>query len=61
MEGNYNFCRKCCKKYNTSPFACMLSNGERSDAEIEVYGEKYNLCPECTYKLWRFLSGLDMI
>ena len=61
MEGNYKFCSRCHNKYDTSPFRCMLANGERADAEIEVYGEKYNLCQECAYKLWQFLSGLDMI
>lgn len=61
MEQNYRYCKRCDKRYNTSPFESMLSNGERSDSVIEIYGQRYNLCPECTYNLWQFVCKREHI
>lgn len=52
---NYKKCDRCGELYDVSPFACMLSNGERADSQIEIHGDKYDLCPKCTYKIWEFL------
>lgn len=54
-SNNYKKCDRCSKFYDVSPFACMLANGERADSKIEIYGEKYDLCPKCTYKIWKLL------
>lgn len=54
---NYKKCDRCDKLYNTSPFICMLSNGERADSQIEIHGDKYNLCPKCTYEILKFLNS----
>lgn len=53
---NYRFCKRCYKGYDVSPFASMLQNGESADSVIQVYGERYNLCPSCTFKLYKFLK-----
>ena len=55
----YEKCRRCNEAYDVSPFACMRANGERSDATVEVYGDKYNLCPKCTSKLYDFIHNLE--
>lgn len=52
----YKKCDRCGKIFDVSPFACMLGNGERADASIEIHGDKYDLCPKCTYKIWEFLN-----
>ena len=52
---NHKKCDRCSELYDTSSFACMLGNGERADAQIEIYGDKYDLCPKCTYETWKFL------
>lgn len=57
MELNsYKKCDMCDKIYDTSPFACMLGNGERADAQIEIHGDTYHLCPKCTYEIWKTLN-----
>lgn len=45
-------CDKCGMVYDTSPFTNMLGNGELDYSQIEIYGDKYDLCPGCTSKLW---------
>ena len=57
---NYARCDRCKKTFDKSPFACMCGDGERSDAEVEVYGAKYDLCPSCTWKLSQFLGGKEL-
>lgn len=52
----YKKCNKCGEIYNGSPFACMLGNGEQADSQIEIYGDKYDLCPKCTHKIWEFIT-----
>ena len=50
-------CDRCGTIYNTAPFANMLGNGERADSQIEINGDKYDLCPTCTNKIYMFLQN----
>lgn len=54
---NYRKCDKCRKLYDISPFANMLGNGELAYSKIEVFGDRYDLCPKCTNDLHKFLKG----
>ena len=48
-------CDLCGDIYDVTPFANMLGNGELAYTTIQVYENKYNLCPVCTYKLHNWL------
>ena len=52
---NHKQCNKCKIVYETSAFACMMANGERSDTSVEIYGNTYDLCPKCTAELYKFI------
>lgn len=49
-------CNKCGAKYMEGPFINMDSGGERTSSTVEIYGEFYDLCPECTAKLYDFIN-----
>lgn len=49
-------CDKCNKVFDTSGYACMSADGERTYSHVEVYGTEYDLCPSCTLKLMQFLE-----
>ena len=51
-SSNSRKCDKCGIDYDTSPFANMLGNGENAYSRIEIYGDKYDLCPKCTYEIY---------
>lgn len=53
---NYRKCDKCRKLYDISPFANMLGNGELAYSGVEVYGDRYDLCPKCMHELYEFLK-----
>ena len=50
-------CTICKKLYNTSPFANMSGDGELLYSHINIYGTNYNLCPKCTWELYKFLEA----
>lgn len=56
MLKNFRKCDKCGFVYDVSPFSNMLANGELAYSQIEIYGDKYDLCPECTDELWKLLK-----
>lgn len=53
---NHRKCDKCRRLYDISPFANMLGNGELAYSRIEIYGDKYDLCPKCTDEVYRLLK-----
>lgn len=44
-------CDKCNNRYDASPFVNMLGNGELAYSKIRLYGDEYNLCPNCTKEI----------
>lgn len=52
---NHRKCDKCGDLYDTSPFANMLGDGELAYSRIEIHGDKYDLCPKCTYEIYKLL------
>lgn len=53
---NHRKCDKCGEIYDTSPFANILGNGEFAYSKIEIYGDKYDLCPKCTDGIYQILK-----
>lgn len=59
MRGVINeirFLRKCDKRgelFDTPPFANMCVDGELAYSSIEIYGDRYDLCPKCTWKIYK--------
>ena len=49
-------CYKCHSSYDTGPFENMMGNGELAYSEINLYGDKYNLCPSCTKEIYVWLN-----
>lgn len=54
---NMKKCDKCGDVYDVSPFANMTGNGELAYSKIEIYGDKYDLCPKCTYKIYDWVRN----
>ena len=54
---NHKKCDLCHKFYDVSPFSNMMGNGVNAYSTIEVYGEKYDLCPYCTSQLEAWLKS----
>lgn len=54
---NHKKCDLCHKTYEVSPFANMNANGTYAYTTIEVYDEKYDLCPYCTSQLEAWLKS----
>ena len=54
---NLKYCDKCGDIYDISPFHNMLGNGEIAYSRIKVYGNDYDLCPQCTNKLYKFIKS----
>lgn len=58
MSNNfYKKCSRCKSVYGTGALADTLTDGQDANVSIEVYGKKYNLCPDCSYKLVLFLAN----
>lgn len=55
LLNKYRKCDKCGIIYNTNAFANMLGNGELAYSQIEIYGDKYDLCPGCTREIYKLL------
>lgn len=58
MTGKYETCSKCGTAYDISPFSNMCADGESAYSEIEIYGDKYNLCPRCTYEIYSLINPI---
>lgn len=57
---NLSNCRKCNKcgvVYDISSFSNMLGNGELAYSKIEIYGDKYDLCPKCTEEIYKIIKS----
>lgn len=54
---NHEKCDKCGVIFDTSPFANMCGNGENAYSRIELYGDKYDLCPRCTHEIYQMIKG----
>lgn len=57
LTNNHRKCDKCGRVYDTSPFACMCADGESSHSSIEIYGDRYDLCPKCTWEIYKLIKG----
>lgn len=55
----YKKCKRCNTTYDVSAFVCMTADGERSDSTIEIYGNEYDLCPKCTFELYKFIYNSE--
>lgn len=49
-------CDKCRELFDTSPFANMCADGEAAYSSIEIYGDRYDLCPKCTYEIYKSIK-----
>lgn len=54
---SYKRCDKCGEFYEVSPFHNMLANGELAYSQIELYGDKFCLCPKCTNEIYRLIRS----
>ena len=50
-------CDKCGELFDTSPFANMCADGESAYSSIEIYGDRYDLCPKCTHIIYNLIKG----
>lgn len=55
---NHRRCDKCSAVFDGSLFANMMGNGELTHSKIVIFGEKYDLCPECTKALYHWLRKI---
>lgn len=53
---NHRKCDKCGELYDTSPFANMCADGELAYSSIEIYGDRYDLCPKCTCEIYQLIK-----
>lgn len=49
-------CDKCGELFDTSPFANMRDDGESAYSSIEIYGDRYDLCPKCTWEIYKLIG-----
>ena len=54
---NYRKCDKCGELFDTSPFSNMCADGESAYSSIEIYGDRYDLCPKCTHRIYNWIKG----
>lgn len=60
---NRRKCDKCGESFDTSPFVNMCADGELTYSSIEIYGDRYDLCPKCTCEIYGFIKkkgGVDI-
>lgn len=53
---NHIKCDKCDSLFDISPFANMLGNRESAYLRLEIYGDKYDLCPKCTKEIHNLIN-----
>lgn len=53
---NHRRCDRCGEFFSVAPYMHMLANGELSYTKAEIYGDWFDLCPECTTKLHAWIT-----
>lgn len=50
-------CDKCGNIFSTAPFENMCADGESTYSSIEIYGDRYDLCPKCTWEIHNLIKN----
>lgn len=49
------YCSACGKFYDDKGFGAINGGGENIVSSIEIYDNKYYLCPECTHQVYNLI------